>query len=135
MILLVKKRIRGAICHALYQYAEANSKYIKSYNKNNESSCLKYWGLNNLCGWTRSQKLPLGAFKWVEETSQFNEHFKTSCNGDSDEGYFIEADVQYPENVHDLHNDFSFLPERMKIAKDEKLAANLHDKKEYVIST
>ena len=39
---------------------------------------------------------------------------------------------KYPENLHDLHNDFSFLPERMKIEKVEKLVANLHNKKEYV---
>ena len=41
--------------------------------------------------------------------------------------------VQYLEQLHELHNDLPFLPERMKIEKIEKLAANLHDKTEYVI--
>ena len=36
-------------------------------------------------------------------------------------------------DVHGLHNDLPFLSERMKIKKVEKLVANLHDKKEYVI--
>ena len=35
--------------------------------------------------------------------------------------------------MHELHNDLPFLPERMKIEKIKKLAANLHDKTEYVI--
>ena len=40
---------------------------------------------------------------------------------------------QYPEKLHELHSDLPFLPERIKIEKDEKLIANLHDKTEYVI--
>ena len=39
----------------------------------------------------------------------------------------------YLEKLHDFHNDFPFLPERMKIDKVEKLVDNLHDKTEYVI--
>ena len=46
----------------------------------------------------------------------------------SDEGYSLEVDVQYPEKLHELHNDLSFLPERMKIEKVEKLVTNLHEK-------
>ena len=41
--------------------------------------------------------------------------------------------VQYPENLHNLHNDLLFLPERTKFKKVEKLVANLHDKVEYFI--
>ena len=48
---------------------------------------------------------------------------------DSDEKYFLEVDVQYPEKGHDLRNDLPYLPERMKIKKFERLVANLHDKK------
>ena len=45
---------------------------------------------------------------WVEETSQFNKDFIKSYNDDSDEGYFLEVDVQYPKNLHNLHNGLSF---------------------------
>ena len=48
-------------------------------------------------------------------------------------GYFLEADVQYLEKLHDLHSYLPFLPERMKIEKFEQLVANLHDKTKYVI--
>ena len=55
---------------------------------------------------------------WVEETSQFNKDFIKSYNDDSDEGYFLEVDVQYPENLHNLHNGLkAFLPEKIKIQK------------------
>ena len=91
----------------------------------------------------------MGDFEWVEETSQFNEGFLKRYNEDSDEKNTMNAiikkdtmkkvmkdiDVQYPEKFCEFHNDLLFLPERMKIKKVEKLIANLHDKKEYVIKT
>ena len=80
-----------------------------------------------------SQKLPLDGFKWVDETSQLNEDFIKSYTKDSNIGYLIDADVQYLENLHEPHNDLPFSPERIKIEKVEKLVANLHDEKEYVI--
>ena len=106
---------------------------MKDYDKNKESSYLKYWDVNNLYGWAMSQKLPVNKFEWIEDTSQFNENFMKNYNEESDKGYFLEVDVQYPEKLHELHNDLPFLPERMKIEKVEKLVANLHDKTEYVI--
>ena len=51
-----------------------------------------------------SQKLPVYNFEWIKDTSQFNEDFKKNYNEESDEGYFLEVDVQYLENLHELHN-------------------------------
>ena len=59
---------------------------------------------------------------------QFNEEFIKNYNEESDEGYFLQGDVQYLEKLHELHNDLPFVPERMKMEKVEKLVANLHDK-------
>ena len=106
---------------------------MKDYDKNKELSYIQYWDVNNSYDWARSQKLPVNNFSWVKDTSQFNEDFIKIYNEESDEGYSVEVDVQYPENLHNLHNDLPFLPERMKIEKVEKLVANLHDKTEYVI--
>ena len=50
MLLMVEKGIRGGIRHAIPRYAKANSKYIKGYDKNKESSYLKYWDVHNLHG-------------------------------------------------------------------------------------
>ena len=80
-----------------------------------------------------SQKLPVKRFEWIKDTHQFNEDFIKIYNEESNEGYFLEVDVQYPKKINELHNDLPFLPERIKIEKVEKLAANLHDKTEYVI--
>ena len=48
---------------------------------------------------------------------------------ESDEGYILEANVEYPKIFHHLHNNLSFLPERIKIDKCNKLVCNLYDKK------
>ena len=97
------------------------------------SSYIQYWDVINLYVWAMLQKLPVNNFEWIKDTSQFNEDFIKNYNEESDEGYFLEVDVQYLEKLHELHNDLPFLPERMKIEKVEKLVANLHDKTEYVI--
>ena len=73
-----------------------------------------------------SQKLPVNNFEWIE-------NFMKNCNEESDEGYFLDTDVQHLEKLHEFHNDLPFLPERMKIEKVEKLVVNSHDKNEYVI--
>ena len=114
---MVEKGVRSGICHPIYRYAKANNKYMKDYDKNKESSYLQYWDVNNLYGWAMSQKLPVNNFEWIKDTSQFNEDFIKNYNEESDEGYFLEVDVQYLEKLHELHNDLPFLPERIKIEK------------------
>ena len=79
-----------------------------------------------------SQNLPVNNFKWIKDTSQFNEDFIKNYNEESYEGYFLEVDGQYHKELLEIYNDLPFLPERMKIEKIEKLVANLHDKTEYV---
>ena len=76
--------------------------------KNEELSYLKYWDVNNLYAWAMSQKLPLGGFKWIEDASLFKKFFIKNYNEDSDIEYFIEADVQYLQELHELHNDLPF---------------------------
>ena len=64
--------------------------------------------------WTMSQKLHVNDFNWVEDNSKFNEDFLKSYNDESDKGHFFEVDAQCPENPYNLHNDLTFLPERVK---------------------
>ena len=56
-----------------------------------------------------------------------------SYNEESDEEYFFEVNIQYPEKLHELHNDLPFSQEKMKTEKIDKLVTNLHDKTKYVI--
>ena len=57
------------------------------------------------------QKLSVKNFQWILDTSQCNEDIIRKCNGESDEGYILEVDVQYPEKLHEPHNALTFLPE------------------------
>ena len=103
MLLMVEKGIKGGVYHTIHRYVKPNNKYMKNYDKNKESSYLKYWDINNLYGWAMS--LSVNNFEWIEDISQFNEDFIKSFNEGSDEGYFLELDVQYPEKIHELHNE------------------------------
>ena len=78
---------------------------------------LNCWDVNNLYGWTISQKLHVGRFKWVENLSQFNNDFIENYNQDSDRRYFLVVDNQYHEKLNKLHNDLLCLLKRMKQLK------------------
>ena len=77
-------------------------------------SDIEYLDPNNLYGWAVSQKLPLDGFEWVKNLSKFNEDFIKECGENSDIGYFLEVDVNYPKELFNFHKDLSFLPERKK---------------------
>ena len=55
-----------------------------------------------------SQKLPVNNFQWIKDTSQFNGDFIRNYNEESDEGYFLEVDVQHLEKLHEVHDNLSF---------------------------
>ena len=141
MLLMVEEGIRGGICHSIHRYAKANNKYMKNYNKNEESSYIQYLDANNLYGWAMSKKLPVNGFKGIDnnETAEpsakhvINEEFIKNYDENNDKGYIFEVDVKYPKRLYDLHSDLPFLPERMEINKCKKLVSNLYDKKKYVV--
>ena len=72
-----------------------------------------------------SQKLSVNNFEWIKNISKFNKDFIKNYNDESDQGYFLEFDVQYIKILHELHNHLPFLPDRMKIENVEKLVAKL----------
>ena len=80
-----------------------------------------------------SQPLSIDNFDWVKNLSKIDEDFIKNYDEDKDKEYILEVDVKYPKNLHDLHSDLPFLPERMKIDKYNKLLCNLYDKKNYVV--
>ena len=107
---------------------------MKNYDKKIESSYLAYLDENNLYGWEMSQILPVNGFKWVEKSklSRFNERFIKNYQENSDIGYFLEVDIDYPKELFNLHNDLPFLPERKKVNKCEKLICSIEDKKNMI---
>ena len=135
MLLMFEKGIRGGISIISNRYGEANNKYMrKGFNKNKPSKYLMYLDANNLYGCAMSMKLPTHGFKWLtsgEMEKLFNNQVvqiweKTPC--------ILEVDLEYPENLHDLHNDYPFCPERVECKNGvEKLIPNLRDKTKYII--
>ena len=68
-----------------------------------------------------------------KNVSKFDEDFIKNYDEDSNKGYTLEVDVEYPKDLHNLHSDLPFLPERMKIKNCNKLVRNSYDEKEYVV--
>ena len=135
MLLIVEKGITGGICQAIRRHSKVNNKYMKNYDKDITSSYLAYLDANNLYGWAMSQKLPVNGFKWVEKSrlSRFNQRFIKNYNKNSDIGYFLEVDIDYPKELLNLHKDLPLLPERKKVNKCEKLICSIEDKQKYVV--
>ena len=75
------------------------------------------------------QNLPVGVFKWVSDVSRIDDDFIKDYDENSDTGYFLKVDIEYPKELHDLQSDLPFLLERMKINKCSKFVCNLYYKK------
>ena len=133
MFLTYEKGIRGGICNKVHSYAEANNKYMKSYEKNRESTFLMYVDANNLYGSALNKKLPVDGFKWVDDLSLFTEDFIKRYDEQGDVGYLLVVDIEYPKTLRMLHSDLPFLPDRMKVNKVKKLVCNVTDKENYSI--
>ena len=130
---MVEEGIRGGMCHAVHRYAKANNKYMKNYDEKEESSFLQYFDVNSMYAWAMTQRLSVGGFKWIEDISKIDKDFIKNYDENSDIGNFPKVDIEYPKELHDLHSDLPFLPEKMKINECSKLVCNLYDKENYVV--
>ena len=113
---MVEKSKRGGISYIANRYSKPNNKYICGSDKDKESSYLMYLDANNLYGCGMSQPLPTGRFKWLKE-DKWDDIFKNK----EGIGYFIECDLEYPKELHYLHNDYPLAPEKL-IVQDEWLS-------------
>ena len=150
MQLFIEKGMRGGISYIAHRHAQANNKYMKNYNKKEESSYIMYLDANNLYGWAMSQKLPSGNFRWIPCPEYIN---LDSYDENSAKGLILEVHLEYPPELHGLHNDYPLAPEKMtvkpemlsdycreileregmKIGEVQKLIPNLMDKEKYVL--
>lgn len=126
--------IRGGISQCSNRYAKANNKYMSDYDEQKPTSYLMYFDVNSLYAYAMTQSLPLGEFEWIT-VSEKNINEVLHATNDSEFGYMIEADFHYPLRLHDMHNDYPFLTEKMRIGnnKQEKLVSNLNDKSNYIL--
>ena len=129
MLLMIDSGMCGGVCHVMCSFVKANNKYMNNYDENKKSSFLSYLDANNLYGRPMIKKLPVGSFKWVKNVSRIDEEFIKNDDENSDIGYFLKADLEYPKELQDLHSDLRYLPEKMRINKHDKLVCTLYDKK------
>ena len=107
--------IRGGMCMISHRYNNANNKYMKAYNPSKESKYIMYLDANSLYGWAMTQDLLVGGFKWekVDNCDQTSIMMLDDCD---DKGYIFEVDLEYPETLHDLHNDYPLAVEKFKVS-------------------
>lgn len=157
MILMIENAIRGGISCVMSRYAKANNEFTEEYNSEEPTSFIAYLDVNNLYGYALSDILPCRNFAWVpqnEVDGVIDEILNT--NQERKTGYILEVDLDYPESLHDEHNDYPLAPEKIIVDNDQlsnfqkeivsmleengvkryktkKLVPNLMNKKKYVL--
>ena len=138
MLMMIEKGIRGGITHISKRYAEANNKYMKTYNPDEETSFIQYLDANNLYGWAMSQNLPTHGFKWMrnltkESLMEILEKTNHSKSNRGRKGYIFEVDLEYPSSLWEKHNDYPLAPEKLIVNGVEKLICHFKPRKNYVV--
>ena len=71
--------------------------------------------MNNFYGGGLSEYLPYGGFEWLKNVDRF---FVNSISKKSEIGYFLEVDLEYPDELHELQNDYPLAPEKLAVSSD-----------------
>ncbi|GFY55333.1 uncharacterized protein TNIN_292571 [Trichonephila inaurata madagascariensis] len=109
MLLFIEKGVRGGISQCYNRYATATNKYMSNFNPDDEIKYLMYLDANNLYGYAMSKYLPLKDFVWSD--NNLTEQDILNLSDESDVGYILEVDLEYPSDLHDKHSDFPLAPE------------------------
>ena len=105
---MIEAGLRGGMTQTTCKKVEANNKYMGSeYDSSKESSYINYFDANNLYGLSMIQKLPYRSLKWDDKITE--EDIINYEDGRT--GYILEVDLEYPKELHDLHNDYPLAPE------------------------
>jgi hypothetical protein len=110
MLLMIERGIRGGFSGIMKRYAIANGNRI-----------IKYFDANNLYGWSMSQPLPIGDYKWEDERTYTIESIMM-LDDFGERGYTLDVDIYIPEHIHDYLKDFAPAPEKC-IIQDDMLSA------------
>ncbi len=122
----LKEGIKGGVSYVAKKYSKANNNKIPDFSPEHPSVFIDYLDANNLYGYSMMQNLPVGGFKWVKPNKRLYPR--------SDKfGYIYEADLEYPSNLHDKHNDLPLAPEKVIINNQTKLIPHFNDRKNYVV--
>ena len=134
MFQFIEKGMHGGVSYIANHYGKANSKYVKEYDEKAPSKHIMYLDANNLMyGWAMSQYLPTGGFRWLTE-KEINKIDLAKYREDSKKGVILEVDLKYPQELHDLDNDYPLAPEKMKLTEEMLSSYCESIRKEYKVS-
>ena len=114
MFQFIKKGMHGGVSYIANRYGNANNKYMKEYDEKAPSKYIMYLDANNLYGWAMSQYLPTGNFKWMTDT-EISKINLGKYKADGKNGLILEVDLEYAQELHDMHNDYPVCPEKVKV--------------------
>ncbi|KAL4147912.1 hypothetical protein QTP88_002239 [Uroleucon formosanum] len=136
-ILMFEQGIRGGLTHAVKRYAKANNIKVPEYDASKPESWIVYLDATNLYGWAMSRAMPKDGFGWYNDDLSVENilNLLDEMNETSEVGWSLEVDVEYPQSLHDDHNDLPYLAERITPpgSKIKKLVANLQYKNNYIV--
>ena len=110
MYLFIEKGLRGGISYIVKWYSEANNKCVENYDPTKPLKFIEYLDTNNLYGWATSAYLPYR--RWLKNIDNFD--VNSICEK-SPIGYILEVDLEHPDELHALHNDYQLAPEKLAI--------------------
>lgn len=121
-----EKSIRGGVCHVGKRSHTSNHPSLPNFDKTQPISQSLDLDANNLYGDSMSQKLPARNFSWLDmDSDMISEILEDILEKsedywkDSDIGYTLEIDLEYPKELHDDHNDFPLAPEKLTCSEAE----------------
>ena len=103
--LFIEKRMRGGISYIVRGHSKTNNKYMRNYGNTVEDIFIMYLDENNLYEWAMTQYLTCSDFKWMNENS-INKFNIDLVKENSQYGYILEVDLEYPNKLHDQHNHY-----------------------------
>ena len=117
MFQFIEKDMLGGVSYIANRYGNANNKYMKEYDEKAPSKYVMYLDANNLYGSAMSQYLSTGGFRWLTE-KEINKIDLAKYKKDSKKGFTLEVGLEYPQELHDLYDDYPLAPEKMKVTKE-----------------
>ena len=112
--LFIEKGLRRGISNIAKRYSKANNKYMNNYGPKKQSTFISYLDMNNLYGWAMIEYLPYEGFKWLKNVDEFD---VMSISEKCLIGYFLKVHLEYPDELHELHNDYPLAPEKLTLSR------------------
>ena len=97
------------------RYAKANNNYMNYYDPKKQSTFISYLDMNNSYSWTMSEYLPYCKFEWLKNIDEFH---VMSINEKNLIGYLLKADLEYPDKLPELHNNYPLALKKLAYSSD-----------------